>query len=67
MITPILKRVKAAETFVRKVWNFNNDFALRQDWAAIELVVRLCTGVVIVQPPVAGKADLARVWLVTAG
>ena len=67
MFTLILKMLKAAETFVRQVWSFDNYFALRQDWAATELVVRLSTGVVIVQPPVAGKADLARVWLVTAG
>lgn len=51
---------EAAETFVRDVGIVDNDFALWQDWTALEFLVNISSCEVIVQPSAAGEADLVQ-------
>ena len=60
VLTTVWQRLETAEAFILHVWSIDNDLALWQDCAAMDLVVRLCPGVVIVQPSVAAQAHLGR-------
>ena len=51
---------EAAETFVREVGIVDNNFALCQDWTAIEFLLYFSCFQVIVQAPAAGMADLVQ-------
>ena len=51
---------EAAQTFVREVGIVDNNFALWQDWKAIEFLVDISSCEVIVQAPAAGRADLVQ-------